>query len=237
MRDIIIKIAALFLLLGIGNLQAQEINNVRQPGYWTLGINGGWAYQQSDVRSQFNGYGVGLTLAKNMAYRPGGHLSLDLRTTAIENNTALNGSGSLDYREVSNGPGFVYSNYNTRLGELSAEAVIHLNRLRENTNWDVSVYGGIGLDIYNTRINQLNGTETYSDQYLAIEPGASISTARSTLKSVLDDSYETLGDEFGGSLKAGIMPSLGVEAYYWLTPRFAAGFGHRAIFIIILLLV
>lgn len=238
MRDIIIKIAALFLLLGTINLQAQEINNVRQPGYWTLGINGGWAYQQSDVRSQFNGYGVGLTLAKNMAYRPGGHLSLDLRGRflyanmygldgtrfeGIENNEALNGTRTLDYTEGS-GPGFVYSNYNTRLGELSAEAVIHLNRLRENTNWDVSVYGGIGLDIYNTQINQLNGSDTYTDLYI----DAPLTNARSELRNFLDDTYETRADGFNGALKAGIMPSLGVEAYYWLTPRFAAGFGHRA---------
>ncbi len=72
----------LFLALCAAQLFAQQTGShfpTRDRGWWTFGIDGGLAYQSSDVRTQFNGWGAGLTLGKNLLYRPGGMFSFDLR--------------------------------------------------------------------------------------------------------------------------------------------------------------
>ena len=53
--------------------------NVNQGGQLTLGLNAGWSYQSSDIRTNFEGFGLGATLAKNLYYRPGAALSFDAR--------------------------------------------------------------------------------------------------------------------------------------------------------------
>ena len=108
----------------------------RDAGWWTLGINGGWAYQSSDVPTTYQGYGFGMTLAKNLYYQPGSPISFDARgrwlysqsigldtkrATGLENNDALNGSREagegLDYTDPlgpnyipSEGTGYVFQN-------------------------------------------------------------------------------------------------------------------------------
>ncbi len=229
----------MILLLCSTITESQNISN-RTRGYWTLGINGGWAYQSSDVSSEFNGYGLGLTLAKNLYYRPNHLLNFDLRGrflyanmyglddekhTGISNNTALNGTKSLDYSNL----GYVYQNYNTKLGELSLEGVIAFNKMREKHNWELSLYGGLGLDLYQTKIDQFNNRNqtTYEDDYKNLEGSSGI---KSTLKNdILDQDYETLADG-QDNLSANFMPSLGFDLNYWFTPRFALGIGHRVTF-------
>lgn len=230
-----IPILLLFCIFG-SNLYGQN-SFLRQKGHWTFGINGGWAYQQADVDATLEGYGFGLTLAKNMFYAPNRPLSFDLRgrflyantygldrdrSLGILNNDAVNGTnGNPNYLTD---PGFIYANHNTKIAELGLEGVIHLNRLRERTNFDISLYGGIGLDWYKTKTNQLNDNGTsYANNYTT-------ANSRSDLRSFLDDTYETNADGFTNAGRLKFMPSLGAELYYWMTPRFALGLGHRVTF-------
>jgi len=96
----------------------------RQRGHLTFGLNGGLAYQQSDVPSILEGYGFGLTLAKNLYYKPGAGLSVDVRgrglytksygldyfqSSAILNNPVLNGTKELDYTKMGGGARFCLS--------------------------------------------------------------------------------------------------------------------------------
>ena len=68
MKSLIKKFGILLLTLISFGVSAQDFERShfppREAGWWTLGINGGWAYQQSDVPATIQGYGFGMTLAK-----------------------------------------------------------------------------------------------------------------------------------------------------------------------------
>ena len=237
-------LAALFFVSTAG---AQVSNYERTPGYYTLGINGGFSYQQGDVPTTLEGYGLGLTLAKNLYYKPGSILGFDLRGRAmyaqtkgqdylrsygIQDNDALNGVNGFDYTTEGGGPGFVFQNNKTDQLELGLEGVIHLNRLRERTNVNIALFGGIGLDWYNVKTDQAARGTSYADAYENLDPLASTSYTKDQLRTtILDGRYETEAHGFdNGAGKLGFMPSLGVELGYQFTPKFSMGIGHKATF-------
>lgn len=241
MKQLIGKNIWFIILLFIANSTLAQNRHVRSEGYWTVGLNGGWAYQQSDIRATSDGYGFGLTLAKNVYSRPNALLSFDVRgrflyantfgldrnpTFGIDNNESVNGTGGIDYTDD---PGFVFYNHNTQIGELALEGVFHFNRFRERTHFDISLYGGIGLNYYSTKNNWLDSNnETYADGFTDITLNSNASNIKRQLENILDDTYETRADGFNNAGKLNFMPSLGVELYYWFTPKFALGLGHRA---------
>jgi hypothetical protein len=236
------SILMLFVCLGATSAFAQTqqktyngFYDAKKQGYWVLGINGGWAYQSSDVDIDWRGWGLGLTLGKNLYYSPRAPLSLDLRgrllytrsygldadrDSGIANNDALNGSRSdgLNYL-ASPGLGYVYDNHKTDIGELALEGVINFENLRRRHRVDLALYGGIGLDWYQTHIDQLGPNGMYD--YASID-------SKDDLKSLLDKDYETVADGNKESGQIGFMPALGFELGYWFTPRFAFGIGHKA---------
>lgn len=242
-----------FLAYGLLPLVAQNTNShfpARSPGWVTLGLDGGVAFQSADVCPAWNGWGAGLTLAKNLAYRPGGLFSFDLRgrllftrtygldtkpAFGIQKNDALNGTSDprLDYildQSAPNDSSFVYQNYRHGMGELGLEGVLTFNRLRERTGVVFSLFGGIGLDLYRTKIDQLDANgEIYN--YFDINENASKKAIRADLRSLLDGCYETAADGFpDNSLKFGLMPGAGLELGYQVTPHFMAGIGHKITF-------
>ena len=242
----------LFLALGFIQISAQQITSKftsRERGWWTFGIDGGLAYQSSDVRTTFNGWGAGLTLGKNLLYRPGGAFSFDLRgrglftrsygfyfkrSYGIQRNDALNGNYSpeLDYLQDETAPNdssFVYHNYRHSMGELGLEGVLTFNRLRERTGVVLSLFGGVGLDFYNTKTDQLNGNDPYN--YLSVNASNSKNIILADLKDLRDGTYESPADGFTEqSLKAGLMPGAGIELGYQVAPHFVIGIGHKITF-------
>lgn len=239
------------ILLGFALFaQAQQSTSTLTPGYWTFGINGGWAYQSSDVKAQQNGYGLGLTLGKNLYYRPGALLAFDLRGRAlftqqygldaqrfydIKNNNIVNGSGSLNYlnypAELQEPRGFIFANHKTTTAELALEGLLTLNPLRERTGVHMGLFGGIGLDWFRAKTDQadFSGKE-YFEGYASLKDNQPTSLISKELQNILDGDYETIadGNGTGGSVK--FMPSLGVELGYQLTPKFLVYAGHRTTF-------
>ncbi len=221
-------------------------------GYYTFGLNAGWAYQTSDVRVASGGFGFGATLAKNLYYRNNAIFAFDLRgrlllartygldpfrSFDIAANTALNGDRGLDYTtypvNLEEPQGFVFQNHRTDIFELGLEGVLTFNRLRERTGFVLSLFGGIGADWYRAKIDQAdaNGDE-YFEEYAALKGNIGESTARQQLRdAILDGVYETNADGFTSNAgKIGLMPNLGVEIGYQLTPRFSVHLGHRVTF-------
>ena len=49
MKGLIQKNIYLLVLLTISLQANAQKSHIRSEGYWTLGLNGGWAYQQSDA--------------------------------------------------------------------------------------------------------------------------------------------------------------------------------------------
>ncbi len=242
----------LFIALGYIQLSAQQITSKftsRERGWWTFGIDGGLAYQSADVRTTFNGWGAGLTLGKNLLYRPGGAFSFDVRgrglftrsygldfkpSYGLQRNDALNGnySSELDYLQDESAPNdssFVYQNYRHSMGELGLEGVLTFNRLRERTGVVLSLFGGIGLDFYSTKTDQLAGNEPYN--YLSVNSSNSKNIILADLKDLRDGTYESPADGFTEqSLKAGLMPGAGIELGYQVGPHFVIGIGHKITF-------
>jgi hypothetical protein len=231
-------------------LFAQRVNTLR-PGWYTLGINAGLSYQQSDVAAQIRGGGLGITLAKNLNSRHGQLLEVDLRgrlmystsygldadrNYLIEENTAVNGSGLWDYREFPSEleelDGFIFNNHRTQMGELGLEAVFTLGRLRQRTGINLSVFGGIGVDWYRVKTDQGNESSNtdYTADYAALDTSATFAQRRSLLRNdILNGTYESLGDGFedDSNGKATLMPNWGVELGYDITPRWGIGLGHK----------
>ena len=94
------------------SLRGQQFSQPLNSGYWIFGLNTGKAYQSSDVKSSASGYGLGLTVGKNIYYKPGATLDFGVRSRFsynqtkglspirnynIANNTAVNGLEGLDY--------------------------------------------------------------------------------------------------------------------------------------------
>jgi hypothetical protein len=237
-------------LFSIPTFAQQQVQ--QQAGYYTFGLNAGLSYQSSDVRSLYEGFGLGATLAKNLYYKPGAPISFDLRARLlyaqqlgvdgkrsfdITGNTALNGSQSLDYTNYPAGlaepQGFVFQNHKTDVFELGLEGVITLNQLREKTGVVASIYGGLGIDWYRAKIDQTNASgQAYYQDYAGLNQQQSETAIQSQLRSaILDGDFETLADGFegeGGNI--GIMPSLGLELGYDVTPNFSIHVGHRFTF-------
>ena len=222
----------------------QTTTQDRQQGDYTLGINGGVAYQQSDVATDLSGFGFGLTYGKNLIYAPHSPFSFDVRSRfqiarsfgtdirpslGIANNDALNGENTLDYSGEAGGD-LVYANHKTNQVELGMEGVLTLNGLRETTGLGISFTGGVGVDWYQTKIDQRDANGLYTDGYSRIDAGGAKPFNLSQLESLRDGEYETLADGFGRVGKFGIMPSLGVELDYDLTNNLALGVGHRMTF-------
>ncbi len=216
----------------------------RQQGDYIFGINGGAAYQQSDVATDLSGFGFGLTYGKNLIYAPHSPFSLDVRSRfqvarsfgtdirpalGITRNDALNGEKTLDYSGES-GDGLVYANHKTNQVELGMEGVLTLNGLREATGLGISFTGGVGVNWYQAKIDQRDANGLYADGYSQIDAGGAKPFNLAQLESLRDGEYETLADGFGPAGKIGIMPSLGVELDYDLTNNLAVGLGHRMTF-------
>lgn len=242
----------LLLALLIPALSQAQQNSTQQAGYYTFGLNAGLSYQSSDIKALPEGFGLGATLAKNLYYRPGAALSFDLRgrllyaqqlgldntrSFDILNNSVLNGSQNLDYinypQNLGESQGFVFQNHKTDVFELGLEGVLTLNKLRERTGVIASIYGGLGLDWFRTKIDQADASgNPYYSQYSALDQQKSAASIRTELKeAILDGEYESLADGFdseGGTI--GLMPSLGIELGYEVTPIFSVHLGHRTTF-------
>ena len=237
---------SLMLLSGFSQNSAYD---KLQRGYITLGINGGLSFQTSDVQARYNGYGLGLTLSKNLYYHPASPISFDLRgrflyarqygldggrSMDIEDNIGLNGTLGLDYVNYPSSlgvpDGFVYHNYRTTLGELAAEGVLTWNTNRLGPGLFFSLYGGVGLDYFVPKIDQAGASgEEYYEAYANLD--GSKAHIRSELRNtILDGDYETVPDNFPRSGESDFVFSLGAEAGIQLTTRFAVSLGHRITF-------
>jgi large repetitive protein len=244
---------SLVLVFFTATLFAQQISSrftARDRGWVTFGIDGGWAYQSSDVRTTFNGWGAGLTLGKNVFYRPGGLLSFDIRgrmlftraygsdwrpTYDIAQNDAVNGNyhPGINYLIDKSSPldsSFIFANHRTGMGEIDAEGVITFNRLRERTGIVFNLFGGIGLNAYRVRTDQGNNNRN-AYNYLSINTSNGQQNTLDQLASLRDGVYESRAEgSTSAGLRLGIMPDAGIELGYQLTRHFVFGVGHKTTF-------
>lgn len=204
--------------------------------FWTF--NAGSAWQSTDVKSKSD-WGWGLTIGKSFNYNYGKALSFDIRgrflkgnwygqntdsTNFVKNNLTLS-SGATNYKDSL---GFSVLNHHTKAVLGSLELVIHGNKLRERTGWDLYVFGGVGLTGFKANGNLLNDNDSIPNSMYNYDQLSDFSV--STLNTVLDDSYETLLDNNKNGLNIALTPSLGFGIGYQVGPRFSLGLEHKTTF-------
>jgi hypothetical protein len=223
--------------------RAERLHFNESQGYYTFGIHGGYSYQSSDVSNLYNGWGLALTLEKNFIHNRGNFLDLGIRARAMYANAfGLNTrpfTGAMDLNYAVNGKyngnanyisdRLYYANYRNDFGELGLEGVLTFNRLRETKGILLSLYGGLGLDVYYVGTDQTDADDI-KYKYLSINQNQSVATIRQQLLTMRDGTYETSGDGFDSNVKIGLMPNVGIELGYQLTPKFSIGVGHRLMF-------
>lgn len=214
----------------------------RKQGYdndsrWFWTFNGGATWTSTDVKSK-NDWGWGLTIGKSFNYNYGKMVSFDIRGRYLNGkwygqdtdstgfgrpNLALS-SGSTNYKDSL---GFTVLNHYTRASEVSLELVMHLNKFRENTGWDLYAFGGIGITGFKANGDLLNSNDSLSMYAYDELPDFK----QSTLNSTLDGTYEsTLDGSTAGKATFGLMPSLGFGIGYQLAPRWSIGLEHKTTF-------
>lgn len=203
--------------------------------FWTL--NRGVTWSSADVKTKTES-GWGFTFGRSFNYNYSKFFSYDLRlrflkgdwfgqdykTTDLTKVSGVLASGETNYKANYN---LTVLNHYTKVGETSLELLIHANKLRERTAWDVFVFGGIGIAGYKVRgdlldQNNFNGLYQY-DSYINFE--------KNTLKNKLDQNYESyLDGNENGKTKYAVMPSLGIGVGYQVGSRFSIGLEHKTTF-------
>ena len=204
---------------------------------WRLGINGGVAWQTSDVRSCYGGAG-GFTLEKGLNENATNIFSFAIRgrylgantygmnydrNYNLQNNSAYNGNynPTVNYVDsVSSGKRYIYDNYKTQLNEGSLELQLTFNKLREQKHILLNLWGGIGFTSFRTSVNMLNENgQRYN--FSKIDSTDGVSSALLSYNTLVDKSYESNGL---GSKKGNVVtfsPSFGVGLGYQFSPGFS----------------
>ena len=226
------------------SLNAQQVTQPLNSGYWSFGLNTGKAYQSSDIDALPSGFGIGVTLGKNIYYQPGAVLDFGLRGRLnynqtkglspirnfnISNNTAVNGEEGLNYLSEE---GFIFSNHKTSLVDIGLEGVLTFNELKEKTGIKLSLFGGLSGGVYNVRTDQAdrNGNK-YTEGYANInDRGPTREIKRELRNAILDGTYESQADGFDFGARAGIMSTIGAEVGFQVNPKFSIDLGHRTTF-------
>ncbi len=219
------------VLGGAVHAQTSRYNGYGTHSNWFFGLNYGGTWHTTDVQNDFRSAG-GFVLGRSYGYRPNSPLVFDLRgrfliggwqgidsrlSTVSENDDVLNGNyyPELNYFQDSSG---VLRNFRTGQAEANLELVMHLNRLREQTRWDVYLFGGLGFTFWNARGNYFNDmTDSKYDFELA----------QTNPLNELDGSFETDMEGSRDGLNVNWMPHAGFGIGYQLGPRVTFGLEHK----------
>ena len=172
---------------------------------WEIGIKGGIFNVSDDVRSRLWTPGLGLHVRKALGYV----FSLRGEYT-LGWGKGLNFSPSRSYTKNSAWSRYnsnihsVYYNYKTQVSEFTLQALVTLTNIRFHqgkAGVNAYVLAGIGGMVYNTKINAYNdGSGTY--QLYNFAPALAIpplyenrDEIRDALDNIMDDTYETHGEE------------------------------------------
>ena len=204
---------------------------------WFLGFNIGGTWQTTDVKNTLKmGTGYGLTFGKSFNYEYGKRISFDIRARYLYGNWAGQNTDSTSISSEYTGVlsqfgtnykdslGFSVNNFQTEVHRFALELVLHANGIKERSNWDPYIFGGIGATFHKTYgdLNNSNGLYAYDNL---------TTFNNSTVTSLLDKSYETpLDGTKLNTFRVNFMPSLGFGLGYQLTKRVSIGLEHKTTF-------
>jgi outer membrane protein OmpA-like peptidoglycan-associated protein len=194
-------------------------NNYAYPAkprnQWEIGLQAGAFSISGDVRNRFPGLGLALHARKALGYVFSLRGQLGFGTTK-----GLNFQPSTQYLKntawTKNGYNGspVFYNYKTNIFDLSLQGVVTLSNIRfhkAKSSFNVYAFAGIGGMIYDTKVDAMNGSNSYAadfqaifDKYNATEDKFGYKNRKdikSDLKDVLDGDYETEAEVDNGQPK------------------------------------
>lgn len=181
-------------LNGTNNFPAKPRNQ------WEIGIKGGAFTISGDIPSVFPTIGFGLHVRKAFGY------VFSMRLEYLNGTgKGLNWKGSSFYPtgtpwNTAGYTGLIYTNYKTKVQDLSLQGVVTLNNIRfhkSKTGFNFYGFAGIGGTVYDTKVNALNGNTPYNFGGISGGVYKDRKDTRDALKDLLDDSYESAADNHG----------------------------------------
>lgn len=184
-------------LNGTNNFPAKPRNQ------WEIGIKGGAFTVSGDIPAVFPTIGFGLHVRKAFGY------VFSMRLEYLNGTgKGLNWKATGFFPPVADNPwtangytGVVYTNYKTKVQDLSLQGVVTLNNIRfhkSKTGFNFYGFAGIGGTVYDTKVNALNGSTPYT-QFGTVAGGVykDRKDTRDALKDFMDDSYESAAENHG----------------------------------------
>jgi hypothetical protein len=221
------------------NAQSPEEKMGNGGPFFTLGLNAGGAWQESDVESTPGG-GWGFYMGHSLFNKRDAFFSGTARLRYM-NSVTYGQNYSDDFYGNTNLENLNYypdslnfaHNHRTDLHDVSVELRLNFEKLRRKNRILLAAYAGAGLGVYGTKFDQkLGGVTGFNYDYEGIDFNQSPEAIRSQIDLMQDDDYETnaYGLAEGDQYKVQFMPTLGGELGFWFTPYFALGIGHRTTF-------
>ncbi len=198
---------------------------------WELGVKAGIFTVFGDVRGQFPGFGAGFHVRKALGYvfslrgdfgwgvakglnwQPSHNIIKNPAWSAYYTGSTVNSS--------------VFYNYKTNVFDMSLQAVASLNNIRfhkATTKFNPYLFAGLGVLVYDTKIDALNGNTAYDFNSIINRYGLANFTyenrkdVKNDLKDLLDGDYETQaqqdpgqGELFDKPFKAMVTGGLGFQ--------------------------
>jgi hypothetical protein len=164
-----------------------------------------------DVPGTFPTFGFGVHVRKSLGY------ALSLRAEYIngtatgqswqsasnyQKNSAWMSTGYVPDRVTQSGDRLsaldrVYYNYQTKINDLSLQAIFNFSNIRfhtAKTKMGLYAIAGIGVTAYESNVNALNGNAKYNFNSIASGTYDNRKDVRNAIRDILDDSYETPAD-------------------------------------------
>ncbi|MFT4601504.1 MAG: hypothetical protein ACI857_001684, partial [Arenicella sp.] len=211
--------------------------NYEKDSRWFFGINGGATWHtRTEVDNVVKG-GYGFTFGHSFGMRPEKLFSWDLRlrylhgwwggqatnqhlldSTGVANTPSGYGNSLQTYQDST---GYFIPNFKSQLMSGSLELALNTNRLRENTGWNIQIFGGIGIKGYNSKADLLDSNnEIYDYDNIG-------GLTKPNLLANQDGNYETYVTGSDSEFEVDWMPSFGAGISYQVSPWASIGISHK----------
>lgn len=231
------RIFTLLLLLSTFSISSFSQNskiNYDKDSRWFFGINGGatW-HSRTEVDNIIKG-GYGFTFGRSFGMRPEKLFSWDLRLRylhgfwggqatsqyTLDSTTAIPSGYSNNLQQYQDSTGYFIPNFRSELLSGSLELALNTNRLRENTGWNIQIFGGIGIKAYNSKADLFDSNGNIYDY-------STTALNKPALLSQQDGNYETYVTGSDGDYYVDWMPSFGAGISYQIAPWVSFGISHK----------
>ncbi len=231
------RIFTLLLLLttfGFSSYSQRSHINYSKDSRWFFGINGGATWHtRTEVDNLIKG-GYGFTFGRSFGMRPEKLFSWDLRLRylhgfwggqatsqyTLDSSTVLPAGYSNNLQQYQDSTGYFIPNFRTQLLSGSLELALNTNRLRENTGWNIQIFGGIGIKAFNSKADLFDSNGSIYDY-------SNVGLSKPALLSHQDGNYETYVTGSDADYEVDWMPSFGMGISYQLAPWVSLGISHK----------